>query len=140
MEGPAPNGYCVEIGGIFSFGSPPADLTRQFDAQLRGMNAGVALLVEGRSSGEVAEAVDREFGTAGYHTGYPGMHGIGYGIPEPPAIDKNNTRVLAAGNVVAMHPNAVSDSGTGTLISRTYVVGRTKAECLSRIPMTFAEL
>lgn len=140
IEGPAPNGYCVEIGGIFSFGPASAEVATQFAAQLRGMNAGVGLLVNGRTSGEVAEAVDREFREAGYRTGYPGMHGIGYGIPEPPPIAKDNPRVLVAGNVVAMHPNAVSEAGVGTLTSRTYVVGEKAAECLSRIPMAFTEL
>jgi Xaa-Pro aminopeptidase len=140
IEGPAPNGFCVEVGGIFSFGRPPAELLEQFAVQLRGMEAGVQHLVEGRTSGEVADAVDREFRLAGYHTGYPGMHGIGYGIPEPPPIEKDNPRRLVSGNVVAMHPNAVSDAGVGTLTSRTYIVGGTEAECLSRLPMELAEL
>ncbi len=140
IEGPGPNGFCVEIGGTFSFGRPPAELLEQFKVQLRGMEEGVHCLVQGRTSGEVADAVDREFSEAGYHTGYPGMHGIGYGIPEPPPIEKNNPRRLVSGNVVAMHPNAVSDTGVGTLTSRTYIVGRTEAECLSRLPMELAEL
>lgn len=140
IEGPAPNGYCVEIGGTFTFGPSPSQLTEQFDVQLRGMHAGVGRLIEGRTSGDVAEAVDRAFREGGCHTGYPGMHGIGYGIPEPPPIELNNARTLVSGNVIAMHPNAVSDGGVGTLTSRTYVVGGKEAECLSQLPMQLAEL
>jgi Xaa-Pro aminopeptidase len=140
IEGPAPSGYCVEVGGTFSFATPAAAVVEQFDVQLRGMEAGVRLLVEGRTSGEVAEAVDREFREAAFRTGYPGMHGIGLGIPEPPPIEKGNPRILVSGNVVAMHPNAVSDAGIGTLTSRTYVVGATEPECLSGLPMEFSEL
>lgn len=140
IEGPAPNGYCVEIGGTFTFGPAPSQLAEQFDLQLRGMHAGVDRLTEGQTSGDVADAVDRVFREGGCHTGYPGMHGIGYGIPEPPPIERNNARVLVAGNVIAMHPNAVSGGGIGTLTSRTYVVGRTEAECLSQLPMQLDEL
>jgi Xaa-Pro aminopeptidase len=140
IEGPAPNGYCVEIGGTFTFGPPPADLVAQFQVQAAGMQAGVDLLRGGSTSADVATAVDRAFRDGGYHTGYPGMHGIGYGIPEPPAIDKESSRVLVPGNVVAMHPNAVSDGGVGTVTSRTYVVGPQAPESLSRVPITLAEL
>jgi Xaa-Pro aminopeptidase len=140
IEGPGPSGYCIEVGGIFSFGPPSSTLKQQFEAQLRGMEAGVGLLVEGRTSGQVAEAVDREFREAGYRTGYPGMHGIGLGIPEPPPIEKGNLRVLVSGNVVAMHPNAVSEAGVGTLTSRTYVVGEKEPECFSALPLEFTEL
>jgi Xaa-Pro aminopeptidase len=68
------------------------------------------------------------------------MHGIGLGIPEPPPIEKGNPRTLSPGNVVAMHPNAVSDDGVGTLTSRTYAVGATAPECLSGVPMDLVEL
>jgi Xaa-Pro aminopeptidase len=140
IEGPGPSGYCVEVGGTFTFGPPPRELVKQFAAQLRGMEAGVRLLAEGRTSGQIADAVDREFREAGFHTGYPGMHGIGLGIPEPPPIEKGNPRTLSPGNVVAMHPNAVSDDGVGTLTSRTYAVGATAPECLSGVPMDLVEL
>jgi Xaa-Pro aminopeptidase len=140
IEGPAPNGYCVEIGGTFTFGQPPADLVTQFEVQAAGMQAGVDLLRDGCTSAEVATAVDEVFRRGGYQTGYPGMHGIGYGIPEPPAIDRDSHRRLVAGNVVAMHPNAVSDAGIGTLTSRTYIVGPRAAESLSQLPMSLARL
>lgn len=140
IEGPGPSGYCVEVGGMFSFGTPPSDVLEQFAVQLRGAEAGATLLVEGRTSGEVAETVDRVFREGGYHTGYPGMHGIGLGIPDPPPIEKGNPRKLVAGNVVAMHPNAVSESGLGTLTSRTYVVGASEPRCLSQIPLELVEL
>jgi hypothetical protein len=51
-----------------------------------------------------------------------------------------NPRKLVAGNVVAMHPNAVDDHGQGTLISRTYVVGHDEAESLSRWNLDLVEL
>lgn len=140
IEGPAPSGYCVEIGGTFTFGPAPSQLARQFEVQLRGMRAGVGRLIDGRTSGDVAEAVDHAFREGGCHTGYPGMHGIGYGIPEPPPIERDNARKLVVGNVIAMHPNAVSADGVGTLTSRTYVVGAADAECLSQLPMQLAEL
>jgi Xaa-Pro aminopeptidase len=104
------------------------------------MQAGVDRLVAGGTNGAVAEAVDGAFRSAGYHTGYPGMHGIGLGIPDPPPIEMGGTRVLATGNVVAMHPNAVNEAGLGTLISRTYVVGESAPECLSRFPLELVEL
>lgn len=140
IEGPGPSGYCVEVGGMFTFGTPPSEVVEQFAVQLRGAETGVALLVDGRTSGEVAEAVDRVFREGGYHTGYPGMHGIGLGIPDPPPIEKGNPRKLVPGNVVAMHPNAVSEAGVGTLTSRTYVVGASEPRCLSDIPLELAEL
>jgi Xaa-Pro aminopeptidase len=140
IEGPAPNGYCVEIGGTFTFGPPPAELVRQFKVQAAGMQAGIDLLRDGCTSAEVATAVDSEFRVGGYRTGYPGMHGIGYGIPEPPAIDKDSARTLVTGNVVAMHPNAVSEAGIGTLTSRTYIIGTQAAESLSQLPIDLVEL
>jgi Xaa-Pro aminopeptidase len=140
IEGPGPSGYCVEVGGTFTFGAAPPGIRRQYEAQLQGMAAGVRLLIEGSTSGQVAAAVDGEFRAAGYHTGYPGMHGIGLGIPDPPPIEMGNPRKLVAGNVVAMHPNAVDDQGQGTLISRTYVVGHDEAECLSRWSLDLVEL
>ena len=140
IEGPGPSGYCVEVGGTFTFGPPPDSIRRQWEAQVSGMKAGVGLLKAGSAAGEVAAAVDGEFRSAGYHTGYPGMHGIGLGIPEPPPIETGSTRRLAAGNVVAMHPNAVDDAGAGTLTSRTYIVGETGAECLSGFGFDFVEL
>jgi Xaa-Pro aminopeptidase len=140
IEGPGPTGYCVEIGGTFTFGPATAEVTEQFAAQQRGMEEGVGRLVHGRTSGDVAGAVDRVFREAGYRTGYPGMHGIGLGIPELPLIEMDNPRPLAPGNVVAMHPNAVSERGVGTLTSRTYIVGTTEAEALSQLPFDLVTL
>ncbi len=140
IEGPGPNGYCVEIGGAFSFRASDRSEQEQLEAQLRGMQAGVAQLSAGRRSGEVAQAVEDAFRNAGLHTGYRGMHGIGLGIPEPPTIDLGDPTVLEPGNVIAMHPNAVNGSGRGTLLSRTYIVQASGAEPVSRIPLTFPQL
>jgi len=137
IEGPGPSGYCIEIGGTFSFKPVSSEVAAQLDAQLRGMEAGVGQLIAGRRSGAVAQAVEDIFVSAGLRTGYRGMHGIGLGIPEPPTIDLGDPTILGEGSVIAMHPNAVSPSGRGTLLSRTYVVGRTAPIPLSAIPLEF---
>lgn len=140
IEGPGPSGYCVEIGGTFAFRRFTSEERAQLDAQLEGMESGVAQLVAGRRSGDVARAVEDVFRRTGYKTGYRGMHGIGLGIPEPPTIDLGDGTLLERGNVIAMHPNAVNAADRGTLLSRTYVVGPDRPEPLSQIPLEFPEL
>lgn len=140
IEGPGPNGYCVEIGGTFSFSPVSAEVQAQLEAERAGMEAGVAQLVEGRRSGDVAQAVEDVFVAAGLTTGYRGMHGIGLGIPELPTIDLGDETRLAAGNVIAMHPNAVSPEGRGALLSRTYIVGTDAPIALSEIELGYPQL
>jgi Xaa-Pro aminopeptidase len=140
IEGPGPNGYCVEIGGTFSFRPVSAEVQAQLDSERAGLEAGVAQLIEGRHSSDVAQAVEDVFAAAGLMTGYRGMHGIGLGIPELPTIDLGDESRLAAGNVIAMHPNAVSPEGRGALLSRTFIVGTKAPIALSQIELSYPVL
>jgi len=140
IEGPGPNGYSIEVGGTFSFRRPDKVMLRQFEAQVAGIEAGVAALRTGRTGGDVAGAIVAAFAAAGFKSGYWAGHGIGLGIPEPPTIEAATEDELVKGMAIALHPNAVGEDGRGSLLSRTYMVGDSRGEPLSTFTLEWGEL
>jgi Xaa-Pro aminopeptidase len=140
LEGPGPSGYVVEVGGTFSFREPDEEMVRQFNAQAAGMAAGVEQLRPGNTAESVAMAVDATFRQHGFASGYWAGHGIGLGLPERPTLERGDASTLVTGMAFALHPNAVGADGRGSLLSRTYLVGKNGAEPLSKFPLTWVRL
>lgn len=140
IEGSGPSGYCIEVGGTFSFEQPDDSIKAQLQTQIDGMEAGRERMTPGTPAGEVATAIDDVFRGAGYTTGYWAGHGIGLGVPEPPMLEKENEERLQQGMAVALHPNAVSPDDRGTLLSRTYLVTEEGGLPISRLPLQWDEI
>ena len=140
IEGPGPSGYVVEIGGTFSFRPADEIMVRQFEAQAAGVLAGIEQLRPGNTAESVAMAVESAFRHHGFRSGYWAGHAIGLGLPERPTLEQGDTTKVAAGMAFALHPNAVGGDGRGTLLSRTYLVGESGAEPLSKFPLEWVLL
>jgi Xaa-Pro aminopeptidase len=107
LEWGGPSGYWLELRRCFSFGEPPAEIRRFWEARVEAFDACVEVMRPGVSSNEILAARNRVYArhglTAGQDVRYT-AHGIGIDSLEPPWVP-GKERILAEGMVLSVHPN-----------------------------------
>ena len=107
-----PEGYCLELGGQYSFAPPPDKLRRVFEAQNETYQRCVEMMKPGVSSAKILQTIEDTFkkhgfelpGLSGYGPVQFHVHGIGLDFTEPPLVPGHDLP-LEEGMVVALHPH-----------------------------------
>lgn len=128
------NGYWVEKGGLFVLGNPPERTMEIANSCVSVMKEVKQTLRAGKTVGEIADVIHKH--TDHLHVKMGLWHGHGVGMDhDMPIIADNSNVVLEEGMVISMHPNFSDvDETIGASIGDVFVVSKTGAESLSKIP------
>jgi Xaa-Pro aminopeptidase len=129
-----PTGYWVEVGAMIALGSPDPEEMRVAEACLEAARCAEVHLRPGSTAGEVARAIDAVAARERLHSGL--WHGHGVGVDhDSPVITAADDTPLAAGMVLAVHPNfSTADELHGSSTVDTYVITDDGARRLSCVP------
>ena len=129
-----PTGYWVEVGGTVALGEPAPEALRVAGAATEAAHRAEEHLRPGSRAGDVARAIDAVAGAHDLHTGL--WHGHGVGVDhDGPVITAADETPLAAGMVLAIHPNfSTADERFGASSVDTYVITDTGFRRLSAVP------
>jgi len=114
LEWGGPSGYWLELRRCFSFGSPPDDVRRLWEARLETFEACREAIRPGTSSEGILAARDRAYarhGLTAEGSVVYSAHGIGIDSLEPPWVPGKH-RELQEGMVLSLHPDARLDDAT----------------------------
>ncbi|MGY2843443.1 ectoine hydrolase [Bradyrhizobium sp. USDA 4509] len=133
--------YTVPISRTFSIGAPSDRLRRVHEAQLAGLEAGLATVRAGRTCSEVAEAARREVEKHGVRKesryGYP----VGIDWTEQTAsLKEGDMTVLKPNMTFHLHLGNWIDEDFGIMLSDPFRVTESGAEVLTRTPRKLFEL
>lgn len=136
MEFAGPNGYWIELAGIFSFGEPPAALHRRFETWRHAFHRAATRMKPGATAGEIVAEVEATFKDEGQPVSGRGIwdsHSIGLDVLEPPIItSREDTTVLQEGMVLCLHPGLlVGSEGWGVYIQENFVITPNGGRALS---------
>lgn len=110
IEVNGPGGYYGELGRTWCLGEPPKELLRCWDIALEAQKRAAALLKPGTKPGDLLMA-NNDFMVSKGFTGEGRLfaHGQGYDLIERPALRPDETMLLKAGMLIALHPIASND-------------------------------
>ena len=122
-----PSGYWVEVGGTVALGEPEPEALRVAAAATEAARRAEEHLRPGARAGDVARAIDAVASVHGLHAGL--WHGHGVGVDhDGPVITASDETPLAAGMVIAVHPNfSTADERHGASSVDTYIITETGA-------------
>ena len=110
IEVNGPGGYYGELGRTWCLGEPPKELLRCWDIALEAQKRAANLLKPGAKPGDVLIANNEFMVSKGFvGEGRLFAHGQGYDLVERPALRPDETMLLKAGMLIALHPIASND-------------------------------
>jgi len=129
-----PSGYWVEVGGTVALGEPEPEALRVAAAATEAARRAEEHLRPGARAGDVARAIDAVASAHGLHAGL--WHGHGVGVDhDGPVVTASDDTPLAAGMVIAVHPNfSTEDERHGASSVDTYVITESGHRRLSAVP------
>lgn len=114
LEWGGPSGYWLELRRSYSFGPPPSDVLRHWEARMETFEACLDVMRPGARSEEILAARDRVYArhglTAEGSVVYT-AHGIGIDSLEPPWVPGKH-RELRENMVISLHPDVRLDPET----------------------------
>ena len=111
-------GYFCDFNRHFSFGPPPMEARRAFDAVYRATEAGIAAVHPGQRARDLWQAMADSLSGSGFGGANIGRmgHGVGLLLTEAPSLNQGDHTVLRPGMVLTIEPGAAySASGDETL-------------------------
>lgn len=114
LEWGGPSGYWLELRRCFSFGPPPDDVKRFWEARVETFEACLEVMRPGTSSEEILAARDRVYAKHGFTAEGSivySAHGIGIDSLEPPWVP-GKERTLRENMVISLHPDVRVDEQT----------------------------
>ena len=114
LEWGGPSGYWLELRRCYSFGPPPDDVRRLWEARVETFEACREVMRPGASSEEILAARDHVYarhGLTAEGSVLYSAHGIGIDSLEPPWVPGKH-RELREGMVLSLHPDARLDDAT----------------------------
>jgi Xaa-Pro aminopeptidase len=129
-----PTGWWVEVGGTVALGEPDPAQLAVAEAALEAARAAEKQLRPGATAGDVGRAIDEVAAAHRLQTGI--WHGHGVGVDhDGPVITAADDTPLAAGMVIAIHPNfSTADERHGASAVDTYVITDDGFRRLSAVP------
>ena len=110
IEVNGPGGYYGELGRTWCLGEPPKELLRCWEIALEAQKRAASLLKPGAKPGDVLIANNDFMISKGFAgEGRLFAHGQGYDLVERPALRPDETMLLKAGMLIALHPIASND-------------------------------
>jgi Xaa-Pro aminopeptidase len=128
-------GYRCDFTNTVCVGrEPTAEQQRLFDACVRAMAAGEALLRAGAACQSVDDAVCDSFRRDGLleHFGHHAGHGLGLSHPEAPYFVRHSTETLLENDVVTLEPGLYVPGVGGLRIEHNYRITPDGSDRLSR--------
>jgi Xaa-Pro aminopeptidase len=130
------DGYLADLARTYMAGKPTSRHNKIYDLVSQAWNASFACVKAGATGGEVDGAARKVFGTDEKYFNHEGGHGIGLGMPEPPALVKNGRDILKERMVVTVEPGIYYEDIGGAIIEDTVLVRKEDAERLTVPPLT----
>lgn len=126
--------YCSDITRTFFNGKPSEEFLKVYSIVEQSQKAGVAACLEGKKGREV-DAVCRDIIAAkgyGQYFIHGTGHGVGLQIHEDPYLNTKGETILKSGMTVTVEPGIYLYGKFGVRIEDTVLVGKKKAEPLTR--------
>lgn len=134
IEVNGPGGYYGELGRTWSLGEPPKELLRLWEVALEAQRRAADLLKPGAKPGDLYHANNDFLVSKGFKgEGRLFGHGQGYDLVERPALRPEETMLLKAGMLVALHPIAFNDQAYAFCCDN-YLINEAGAELLHKTP------
>ncbi|MDR1321978.1 MAG: M24 family metallopeptidase [Gracilibacteraceae bacterium] len=134
IEVNGPGGYYGEIGRTWCLGEPSRELVAAYETAFEAQHRAAALLKPGVVPAQVLEANNAFMVSQGYLAeNRLFAHGQGYDLVERPAFRHEETMLLQAGMVVAVHPIAFNDKAYAFACDN-YLVTESGCELLHKTP------
>lgn len=134
IEVNGPGGYYGELGRTWCLGEPPQELLRCWDIALEAQQRAAALLKPGAKPGDVLIANNEFMVSKGFiGEGRLFAHGQGYDLVERPALRSDETMLLKAGMLIALHPIAANDQAYAFCCDN-FLIQENGAELLHKTP------
>ena len=127
-------GYYCDFDRNYSFGPPPDEVRRIYDALWRATEAGIAAARPGSTAADVFTAQADVLTAAGIDVGNVGRfgHGLGKLITEYPSNAPNDRTVLEPGMVLTIEPSAMYGAGMIMAHEEDIVITEDAAELLTK--------
>ncbi len=126
LEFAGPNGYWIELAGVYGFQEPPPRRLRYFETSINAIKQVGKMLRPGVTGGDVTRTVETTFQDEGWNVTGRGIwdgHGIGLNVIRPPYGLIDNTDVFQENMVFNVHPGlTVDDDGMGMFLQDNLVV------------------
>lgn len=134
IEVNGPGGYYGELGRTWSLGEPPKELLRLWEVALEAQRRAADLLKPGAKPGDLYHANNDFLVSKGFKgEGRLFGHCQGYDLVERPALRPEETMLLKAGMLVALHPIAFNDQAYAFCCDN-YLINEAGAELLHKTP------
>lgn len=138
---PCYQGYLAQLCRTFILGQPTPLQQEKYDLLMRAYEAGRAVALPGRPSGEIARAINAVIGAAGYeeYCRPPYMrtrgHSLGFGAVVPYDITDDSSPVLVEGMTFIIHPNQYLPETGYMMLGDTVVIRADGPESLTQTPV-----
>jgi len=132
------DGYLADLARTFVAGKPTTQQQRIYDLVSKAWAASFECVKPGASGGSVDAAGRKVFGEDEKYFNHEGGHGVGLGLPEPPALTKNGLDKLTERMAVTVEPGIYFKDIGGVIIEDTVLVVKDGAERLTAPPLPLA--
>ena len=126
LEFAGPEGYWIELAGVYSFQEPPPRRLRYFETCLRAIERVGKMLKPGALGGDVTRTVEATFQEAGWNVSGRALwdgHLIGLNVIRPPYGLIDNRDEFVENMVFNVHPGlVVDDDGMGMFLQDNLIV------------------
>jgi len=134
IEPTGPGGFYTEIARTWCLGEAPGELLKMWDISLEGQKLAASLLKPGVRPAEVLDKVNAFLvGKGQVPEGRTNAHGQGYDLVERPLFAAEETMLLQANMVVALHPLALNEQAFA-ICCDDYLITDRGAERLHKTP------
>ena len=127
LEYSGPNGFLVELGGVFSFIEPPEEKLRKFDTVRKAIDRAAQLMRPGVKAGELCQVIEETYVDDGWRiTGRRlwDFHGQGLNSLLPPLGMPGSGEELKENMMLNIHPGILTEEGFGVTITNNFIVTR----------------
>jgi Xaa-Pro aminopeptidase len=126
LEFAGPNGYWIELAGVYGFREPDPRRLHYFESSINAIRQVEKMLRPGVTGGDVTRTVEAAFRKDGWNVTGRGIwdgHGIGLNVIRPPYGVIDNADVFRENMVFNVHPGLmVDEDGLGMFLQDNLVV------------------
>lgn len=132
LEFSGPEGYWIEMSGVYSFQEPSERLQRYHATTVKALEAVGAMLRPGVTGGDVTRTIEQVIRDDGWEISGRGLwdgHLIGLNVIRPPYAVLEDTNQFAENMVLNVHPGIlVGDDALGMFLQDNFIVTPTGGE------------
>jgi Xaa-Pro aminopeptidase len=125
LEWAGPNGFLIELGGVFSFQTPPEWKMRKYQTVVKAMERAAELMRPGTKAGELCEVIEQTYRDDGWEvTGRRlwDFHGQGLNSLLPPIGMPGSEEELKENMMLNVHPGILTEDGWGVSVTHNCLV------------------